>query len=66
MPTWGTSQMNGLLVDCYQGHLNVTIPKPEPVTCGDAERGRYDRFHIVRPRQSYDELIGMDSLPDWL
>lgn len=25
-----------------------------------------DRFHIVRPRQSHDELIGMDSLPDWL
>jgi diaminopimelate decarboxylase len=24
------------------------------------------KFHIVRPRQSYDELIGLDSLPDWL
>ncbi|TIX34613.1 MAG: diaminopimelate decarboxylase, partial [Mesorhizobium sp.] len=25
-----------------------------------------DRFHVVRPRQTYDELIGLDSLPDWL
>ena len=25
-----------------------------------------DRFHVVRPRQSYDALIGMDSMPDWL
>jgi diaminopimelate decarboxylase len=23
-------------------------------------------FHVIRPRQSYDELIGMDSIPDWL
>lgn len=44
MPTWGTSQMNGLLVDRYQGHLNVTIPKPEPVRCGDAERGRFSNL----------------------
>ena len=44
MPTWGTSQMNGLLVDCYQGHLNVSIPKPEPVTCDDAERGRFSNL----------------------
>ena len=36
--------MNGLLVDCYQGHLNVTIPKPEPVRCGDAERGRFSNL----------------------
>ena len=21
---------------------------------------------IVRPRQSYDELIGLDRMPDWL
>lgn len=24
------------------------------------------RFHVVRPRPSYEELIGLDSLPDWL
>ncbi|WP_274423048.1 diaminopimelate decarboxylase [Chelativorans sp. YIM 93263] len=25
-----------------------------------------DRFHVVRPRPSYEDLIGLDSLPDWL
>ena len=25
-----------------------------------------DQFHVVRPRLSYDELIGLDSVPDWL
>ena len=25
-----------------------------------------DRYHVVRPRPSYDDLIGLDSLPDWL
>ena len=25
-----------------------------------------DRFHVIRPRPTYDALIGMDSLPDWL
>jgi diaminopimelate decarboxylase len=25
-----------------------------------------DRYHVVRPRGSYEELIGLDSLPDWL
>lgn len=24
------------------------------------------RFHVVRPRPSYDDLIGLDSIPDWL
>ena len=23
-------------------------------------------FHVIRPRQSYEELIGKDSLPDWI
>ena len=23
-------------------------------------------FHVVRPRQTYDDLIGMDSVPTWL
>jgi diaminopimelate decarboxylase len=23
-------------------------------------------FHVIRPRRTYDELIGLDSLPDWL
>jgi len=25
-----------------------------------------DRFAVVRPRQTYEELIGLDRLPDWL
>ena len=23
-------------------------------------------FHVVRPRRTYEELIGLDSIPDWL
>ena len=25
-----------------------------------------DQFHVIRPRTSYDELIGLDSVPSWL
>ncbi len=25
-----------------------------------------DRFHVIRPRQTYEELIGLDRVPDWL
>ena len=25
-----------------------------------------DRFAVVRPRQTYDELLGLDRIPDWL
>ncbi|MCC2112631.1 MAG: diaminopimelate decarboxylase, partial [Hyphomicrobiales bacterium] len=25
-----------------------------------------DRYHVVRPRPSYDDLIGLDRLPPWL
>jgi diaminopimelate decarboxylase len=25
-----------------------------------------DRWHVVRPRPSYDEMLGLDSLPPWL
>jgi len=24
-----------------------------------------DRFHVVRPRPTYDEVIGLDRVPDW-
>lgn len=24
------------------------------------------RFHIIRPRPSYEDIIGLDSVPDWL
>ncbi|MCR4265513.1 diaminopimelate decarboxylase [Nitratireductor sp. ZSWI3] len=25
-----------------------------------------DRFHVIRPRPSYEQLLGLDSVPDWL
>ena len=25
-----------------------------------------DQFHTIRPRQTYEELIALDSIPDWL
>jgi len=25
-----------------------------------------DRFHVIRPRKSLDELLALDSVPDWL
>ncbi|MFM2279575.1 MAG: diaminopimelate decarboxylase [Pseudomonadota bacterium] len=25
-----------------------------------------DRFHVIRARPTYDDMIGMDDLPDWL
>lgn len=25
-----------------------------------------DQFHVIRPRLSYEELIALDSMPDWL
>ncbi|UCI08840.1 diaminopimelate decarboxylase [Mesorhizobium sp. B1-1-8] len=41
------------------GTYNTRLLVPEVLVDGD-------RFHVVRPRQTYDELIGLDSLPDWL
>ena len=41
------------------GTYNTRLLVPEVLVDGD-------RFHIVRPRGSYEELIGLDSLPDWL
>ena len=38
---------------------NTRLLVPEVLVDGD-------RFHVVRPRQTYDDLIGLDSLPDWL
>ncbi len=25
-----------------------------------------DQFHVIRPRQTIEDLVGLDSLPDWL
>ncbi|RFC67914.1 MULTISPECIES: diaminopimelate decarboxylase [Mesorhizobium] len=41
------------------GTYNTRLLVPEVLVDGD-------RFHVVRPRPSYDELIGQDSVPDWL
>jgi diaminopimelate decarboxylase len=40
------------------GTYNTRLLVPEVLVKGEA-------FHVVRPRQSYDELIGLDSVPDW-
>lgn len=41
------------------GTYNTRLLVPEVLVDGD-------RFHVVRARPSYDDLIGLDSLPDWL
>ena len=41
------------------GTYNTRLLIPEVLVDGE-------RFHVVRKRQSYDELIGLDSVPDWL
>ena len=41
------------------GTYNTRLLVPEVLVDGD-------RFHVVRPRPSYDDLIGLDSMPDWL
>jgi diaminopimelate decarboxylase len=41
------------------GTYNSRLLVPEVLVDGD-------RFHVVRPRPTYDQLIGMDSVPDWL
>lgn len=41
------------------GTYNTRALVPEVMVKGD-------RFHIVRPRQTIDEIIAMDALPDWL
>ncbi|MBZ9996754.1 diaminopimelate decarboxylase [Mesorhizobium sp. BH1-1-4] len=41
------------------GTYNTRLLVPEVLVDGD-------RFHIVRPRLTYDDLIGLDSMPDWL
>jgi diaminopimelate decarboxylase len=38
---------------------NTRLLVPEVLVNGD-------RFHVVRARPTYEDLIGMDSIPDWL
>ena len=41
------------------GTYNTRLLVPEVLVRGDS-------FHVVRPRRTFEELIGLDSLPDWL
>ena len=41
------------------GTYNTRLLIPEVLVHGN-------EFHVVRPRPSYDDLIGLDSLPAWL
>jgi diaminopimelate decarboxylase len=41
------------------GTYNSRLLVPEVLVNGD-------HFHVIRPRRTYDELIGLDSLPAWL
>jgi diaminopimelate decarboxylase len=41
------------------GTYNSRLLVPEVLVSGS-------EFHVVRPRQTYEELIGLDSVPDWL
>jgi len=38
---------------------NSRLLVPEVLVSGD-------RYAVIRPRPSYDDLIGADVLPDWL
>jgi len=41
------------------GTYNTRLLVPEVLVSGN-------RFHVVRPRPTYDDLIGLDSIPEWL
>ncbi|OJF92297.1 diaminopimelate decarboxylase [Pararhizobium antarcticum] len=41
------------------GTYNTRLLVPEVLVSGN-------RFHVIRPRTSYEDLIGLDSVPDWL
>ncbi|MBN9029204.1 MAG: diaminopimelate decarboxylase [Rhizobiales bacterium 63-7] len=41
------------------GTYNSRLLVPEVLVSGD-------RFHVVRPRETYEDLIGLDSIPAWL
>ena len=41
------------------GTYNTRLLVPEVLVDGA-------RFHVVRPRLTYDDLIGLDSVPNWL
>ena len=44
---------------CRPGTYNSRLLVPEVLVKGG-------RFHVIRPRTTYEDLIGLDSVPDWL
>ncbi|PWL19670.1 diaminopimelate decarboxylase [Falsochrobactrum shanghaiense] len=52
---WTTGAYGAVLSSTYNSRLLV----PE-VLVDD------DRFHVIRPRGTYEELLALDSVPDWL
>lgn len=49
----------GAYVSVMASTYNTRLPAPEVLVNGA-------RYAVVRPRPSYDDLIGRDRLPDWL
>ncbi|MCO6188174.1 diaminopimelate decarboxylase [Rhizobium sp. L1K21] len=41
------------------GTYNSRLLVPEVLVSGN-------KWHVIRPRPTYDDLIGLDSIPDWL
>jgi len=41
------------------GTYNTRALIPEVLVKGD-------QFHVIRPRQTIKDLVGLDSVPDWL
>lgn len=44
---------------CMASNYNTRPMPPEILVDGD-------QWHIIRPRQTYDDLLGRDSIPHWL
>ena len=51
-------QAAGAYGAAMSGTYNSRLLVPEVMVKGD-------RFAVVRPRQTYEELIGLDRLADW-
>ncbi|SUW20519.1 diaminopimelate decarboxylase [Brucella abortus] len=50
-----TGAYGAVLSSTYNSRLLI----PEVLVDGE-------RYHVVRPRRTYEELLALDSVPDWL
>ena len=50
-----TGAYGAVLSSTYNSRLLI----PEVLVDGD-------RYHVVRPRRTYEELLALDSVPEWL